>query len=121
MTHLRIADLTAKGTVSDERLIAPSHGQSDVANRSHSRGGLLASHWAPRSRGGGKLNDLAAHDRTAFPIGWILGAVRRGVLCTRLALAIWLYLSAGVRPGVEAPTFPPGCFYVIIAYGQIKL
>jgi hypothetical protein len=28
---------------------------------------LLVAHRTGRSRGGGKLNDLAVHDRTAFP------------------------------------------------------
>jgi hypothetical protein len=32
--------------------------------------------------------DGIAHDRTAFPIDWILEAVIRGVLRTRLALAM---------------------------------
>jgi hypothetical protein len=45
-----------------------------------------------------------------------------GVLSTRVALAMGFdSVVVGVRPGAGASTFPPGCNYVIIANGKIKL
>jgi hypothetical protein len=45
-----------------------------------------------------------------------------GVLCT---LSAWVIgfdsVVVRVRPGAGASTFPPGCNYVIIANGKIKL
>ena len=61
------------------------------------------------------------HDCTSL-LPLILDAVRRGVLCTLLALAIGSdSFVVGVRAGAEVAASPRLVIYVIIGNGKIKL
>jgi hypothetical protein len=84
------------------------------------RKNAVANHRASRPRGGGKLDDLAAHDGTAFPVDWILDAVIRGVLCTRVAWPWEGLLMVGVRAGAEVDASPRLDFLVSLIYEIIN-